>query len=399
MICCAPASRLDISQRHSNFPLHKSLLGTVSMFSIPVRVGDARCPCQDCDLLSNPHSKCRLTNTIHPIWRYDNFWSGRVQLLALAEPVGAFTVVGSDGRVPPKIYQRMEPALQLATLLLQRARPFLMRLMFAELLPTGVLDEAYKADSAQEAQYDMTMLELADNVLTCTTEPSHEAEAVTVRCPAADGVLYMMLHPRHYEALASDSWPSSDFKDRHQHLWYIAVFLVHEIAHLVWSHRVLDVWIEDPTNLALQAEPCLDSSHSHPSAKSDELGRAQEHFLYQGRFMFYAERSGRQAQLPVHAMVALGKTDLLWQQELIRFDKSLPQYGVVQPESIGRAFCADAWADQATARMEILLSPFRNFVVTDLGNGRTEVRIDEVEHPHHDLTKKSEYTCTCVEEK
>ena len=188
------------------------------MSSIPVRVGDARCLCQDCDLLSNPHGKCGLRNTVHSIWRYDNFWLGHAELLALEEPGGVLAVVGSDGRVRPETYQRMEPALQLATLLLQRARPFLMRLMFAELLSTGVLDEAYQADSARETQYDTTMLELADNVMTCTTEPSHEAEAVSVRCPAAGGVVYMMLHPRHYEALASDSWPSWDFKDRHQHL-------------------------------------------------------------------------------------------------------------------------------------------------------------------------------------
>ena len=369
------------------------------MSSIPVRVGNARCPCEDCNLLSNPHGQCRLTNAVHPIWRYDKFWLGRLQLVALEEPAGALAMLGSDGPLPDEIYQKMEPALRLATLLLHRARPFLMRLMFAKLLPSGILDEAYRADNGvQEAQYNATMSELAQTVLICTPDPSEEGEATTVRSLVGPGLLYMTLHPRHYEALAAESWAAADFKDRHHHLWYIAVHLVHEIAHLVWSNRVLDDWIEDPDNPALQAEPCLNPSHSHPLDEPDELGRAQEHFLYQGRFQFYAERSGRRGEVPVSELVRLGKTDLLWHQDDSYLDKSLPQFAVVQPESISRAFYADAWADETTAPVEILLSPFRNFVITELGKGRREVRIDEVEHPHHDVTRKSEYTCTCVEE-
>jgi hypothetical protein len=116
----------------------------------------------------------------------------------------------------------------------------------------------------------------------------------------------MTLHPKYYDILGSDSWLSSNFKDRHHILWYLPVFLVHEIAHLVWSDRVLGDWLEAPEK---GLEPCLVSSHTHPENESDELGEAEEHFLYQGRFRFYAHRNGVQA--PPESLLTSGNTQLL----------------------------------------------------------------------------------------
>jgi hypothetical protein len=80
-------------------------------------------------------------------------------------------LVGSDGPLTLETYQKMEPALQLSTLLLQRACPFLMRLMFARVLPNGVLDEAYQADRDQEIQNEMKMSRLAHTVPIGTSDP------------------------------------------------------------------------------------------------------------------------------------------------------------------------------------------------------------------------------------
>jgi hypothetical protein len=78
-------------------------------------------------------------------------------------------------------------------------------------------------------------------------------------------------------------------------------------------------------------------------------------------------------------------------------DFNLPEYAMVQPESISRAFCANAWRDQTRLPMEIVLSPLQQFTVTCLRYSYTKVSITDAPYPDHDRTRQSEYTCACAE--
>ena len=69
-----------------------------------------------------------------------------------------------EGSFPDDLYRRILPALQLATILLEGARPFFMKVMFAdiELTPQGpVFRQYYSPTAAQMASYDSSLSNVA----------------------------------------------------------------------------------------------------------------------------------------------------------------------------------------------------------------------------------------------
>src|SRR5271154_4571536 len=71
-----------------------------------------------------------------------------------------------EGSFPDDLYRSILPALQLATVLLEGARPFFMKVMFAdiELTPQGpVFRQYYSPTAAQMASYDSSLSNIASS--------------------------------------------------------------------------------------------------------------------------------------------------------------------------------------------------------------------------------------------
>src|SRR5271156_289639 len=96
-----------------------------------------------------------LSVPVHPLWQQRNFRRG-----AMFDEIDYLLVFGElgwddqEGSFPDDLYRRILPALQLATVLLEGARPFFMKVMFAdiELTPQGpVFRQYYSPTAAQMA--------------------------------------------------------------------------------------------------------------------------------------------------------------------------------------------------------------------------------------------------------
>ena len=71
-----------------------------------------------------------------------------------------------EGSFPDDLYRRILPALQLATILLEGARPFFMKVMFADIEPTPqgpVFGQYYSPTAAQMASYDSSLSNIASS--------------------------------------------------------------------------------------------------------------------------------------------------------------------------------------------------------------------------------------------
>jgi hypothetical protein len=99
------------------------------------------------DHLKAPESATTATRTrqgdpglnvpVHPLWQQRDFRRG-----AMFDEIDYLPIFGGlgwddqEGSLPDDLYHRIPPALQLATILLKGARPFFMKVMFANIEPT-----------------------------------------------------------------------------------------------------------------------------------------------------------------------------------------------------------------------------------------------------------------------
>src|SRR3954452_10107554 len=96
-----------------------------------------------------------LNVPVHPLWQQRNFHRGA--MFDEVDYLPVFSGLGWDdqeGSFPDGLCHRILPALQLATILLEGARPFFMKAMFADIEPTPqgpVFGQYYSPTAAQIA--------------------------------------------------------------------------------------------------------------------------------------------------------------------------------------------------------------------------------------------------------
>lgn len=360
----------------------------------PVRVGEVRCGCADCLHTRNPHGKCQLTNAVHPIWQQSNWMRGAPMSFDIDASSGTSTLGGSEGPLTTETYLKLKPALQLATLLLEKARPFLTKILFAELLPGRIFDEAYQSTPSHERQCEAALQRLAKSVRIFSKVSYGECDRFSRGAGAwglaftyagdtdfnEDSPFHMAFNPRYLEAVEAETWLPSSHEDKHHVLFPLAVCAVHELAHLLWMDRMHQGYLNDPrddrnTRWTLRPDPCLLSAHDHDhdhdrecevSASSNcELGEAVEHFLLGGQF--HLLRMDEDTPSPTYAVFVMQtpftplparNARLAWMAlPAYQLGPALsPAQALVQSECVSRFFCTEMWENLEARPLEITLS-------------------------------------------
>lgn len=276
--------------------------------------------------------------------------------------------------MPLETYLKITPALQVATLLLQRARPFLLKIMFGKLTNGNYLDSGYQANNEQERKFDIEITKIARNLRFFSKVPSlgyldETMYGVTVSdldSPYGQYPITVAVNPAYYDAVNDLSWPFLPPEVRHRFLFHLANTLVHETAHVIWRDRMYHLVSRWDQSWAVDSEPCSNSSHVHPASQGCELGAALENFLYQGRFHF----------LNGNLVSKVAMQDLLWQQNDEDMNMELPFQALVQTESISRFFCAGAWTGSTIIPLSTILNPSIQFepMRGSLGSSFTGIR-------------------------
>ncbi|KAK5459423.1 hypothetical protein LTS15_003551 [Exophiala xenobiotica] len=195
---------------------------------------------------------------VHPIWRYEAFRQANFR--HRLAPADLDRPAHNLGR---RVYERMEPALRLATIFLIMASPDLARIMYGSLETqinaAGQPEQRLKAWRSTPAklktfqrelvqiskQYRFTWLpyQAANPQLDCPYEKEDTAITDLMMCPLNRRPL-KEYYPQsalgdHWRLfLERQDWDTMQQIEKDSQLLLLAVTLIHELAHAVWWHRL-----------------------------------------------------------------------------------------------------------------------------------------------------------------
>ena len=201
------------------------------------------------------------------------------------------------------MYERIRPALQLATIFLQIAKPFFIKVMWADLedFPTGhyrsrsrspspstgpqVLDENFMPSSEDLADYDFILDGIANyyRIFTGGSGDAWGGYGVTHLVNDLEHPVIMGLASEHFQVFESPRYESMTPEALRSAWFMLALTCVHELAHAVFMDRQID---EDDDEMKDVGEwqgrgKCPEPFYS-PTDPEIELGAAVEHYLFGG---------------------------------------------------------------------------------------------------------------------
>ena len=189
---------------------------------------------------------------VHYIWSYANFRNKDFFEVSSETPIDA-----PDDRVPSYIYERWQPGLQLASLLLERAQHFLERVMFAPTVhptlddpfPVPALSDEWKATPASSLAFEGELRELSKDyrIYRCPTEhptqPGKDFCGVTDIRASGTGrrvIIYSAIHNVMFDHVGRYYFDQVPVDEQQNSFLVFAVTLVHELAHAINFKRYLD---------------------------------------------------------------------------------------------------------------------------------------------------------------
>ena len=214
-----------------------------------------------------------LSNAIHDIWEKDNF----------DFPSESFEECD-------RVYELLAPSLRLASRWLTHIdyRSFWTDLLYGEIRVSdidGVLPTIIKADRSKAKFVLPAFRELSGSALF-----TFESYADTWMNTSTRGQLTTTLHGSFFD----DSVPQNDttVSERLRFLFFLAVNLVHEIAHRIFQER----WHTEQPGVPLpRRDPAIVSKETEDT--HDELGIAWEQYMFGGRILVTNFESSAMATL------------------------------------------------------------------------------------------------------
>lgn len=321
---------------------------------------------------SNPRrqiNESTLNNAIHDLWKQENFRISNLEtewdLLEDNNPLSEI----DDKKLPDHIYQRMVPALQLATLMLRQSRQFLLRVVFGEirnppslraiwratgdshnrhLRKTAVLDQDREISASDAATYDNTWL------------PSFASKyrILLPRMGAGPGTLgrsraiaschkpFLSEVFEYYLAFFSSGFfESTPAHVRQAASFCFATTLVHEFVHVAWLRRTFKYTDQQirtanpPLNrkLSTRAEPLY-----RQEDQEIELGDAWETFFFGGAV--HPNQMGEEDDEREFSSGLSWHKCNPWDDDTnLYYADHEPYLTAITAESISRFFSAEAW--------------------------------------------------------
>ncbi|KAI1622593.1 hypothetical protein EDD37DRAFT_696035 [Exophiala viscosa] len=199
---------------------------------------------------------------IHPIWRSEAF-----RLAVYDDFLSVPELDRAEYNYSPEMYERMMPALRLATLFLKTSTPVMARIRYAPFahfsLTEGgqvfkALDEAGWRETPEKLKsFEQDLLRMCtpyritvvsnDCPMVLETDAAREGQNVCAisdlqhhhdhKSPLKVDCPHTALSTQWIEFLRSPDWDTMDVSDKYSQLLSLALTLVHELAHAVWSYR------------------------------------------------------------------------------------------------------------------------------------------------------------------
>jgi hypothetical protein len=241
-------------------------------------------------------SVCNLDNAIYPIWRRENFRAGNIEEGVRMLKMGDSSWDESLCLLDQRVYQRMEPGLRLASLLLTQSGPFFSQLIYGQLQirqvrrlqPLGTPDEwrTRVVNILRNPRHSPELIaeeleefadRVAENSLTYFPDdvpgPYAWGEARTTlhdQCRYAIGIGSSLA-----DVICQPQWHRTNAQSRRYYNFQLAVTLVHELAHVAWRYRPWDELLEEP-------ESESDEVIMSPSEEQIELDQSWETWFFGG---------------------------------------------------------------------------------------------------------------------
>lgn len=241
---------------------------------------------------------CNLDNDIHPLWRHSNFRVGdiaeQVRLLETNDSSWDRSTLPLDQR----IYQRMEPGLRLATLLLEQSGPFFSQLMHGQLQSrqirkieplgdvkdwrirwTNVVENPHFPSHVIAGQLRTFADHVTENSLiyfpidktgTGAWADTRATFKDRCRCRYAIGIGSLLA-----DVICQPQWHRTSAQGRRYYNFQLALTLVHELAHVAWRCRRYNDIIQDP-------DTENDEVLLWPNEEQIELGQSWEYWFFGG---------------------------------------------------------------------------------------------------------------------
>ncbi len=265
----------------------------------PAQVGDLT-------VFDDPNSALNhLTNNVHPIWAYRN-WSRNVRAgnvprvdgkESMKKPLRPRAQRARCKKLPTHTFERILPALRLATLLLEKSLPWFWNVRYAPYKPFGrqkqtvlELDEGPWTQH-KENQIRSDLNTIADRYfllhgihgwdlnatgvsVTCLHNldadvPEDPDENTYVLCWPERAHLLTVIAKEAMDFIGSSQWLDLPLALQHRCLFQIATLLMHELAHILLSYRADDTLLNN--------EP-----YFRRTEPTRELGFSWECFMFGG---------------------------------------------------------------------------------------------------------------------
>jgi hypothetical protein len=192
-----------------------------------------------------------LNNPIHYIWSYDNFRN-----LPFFDVDHCTPIDSPKHQMPYYVYERLTPALRLATILLGRARSFLERVMFAPMLsptwrdpyPHPALSEDWCAGQESSIALEVQLNDLARTyrIYYCPGEhpsqPGHSfcgATDILLPVPGRSAIIYSGIDAAALEIVSRFYFDQRPIEEQQNLFLSLAITLVHELTHALHFKRYL----------------------------------------------------------------------------------------------------------------------------------------------------------------
>ncbi|KAF7511776.1 hypothetical protein GJ744_003507 [Endocarpon pusillum] len=217
---------------------------------------------------------CNLDNDIHPIWRRENFRVGDIEEEARLLLKNDASWDRDTLPLEQKIYQRIEPGLRLASLLLQQSGPFFSQVLYGMLQP-GRVRRLHPLGEVE--QWRIRWVDVLENSLTYLSSDS------SVDCPWGETRTQLKERSRYAvgigpslaQVILQPQWHKCSAQTRRYYNFQLATTLVHELAHVAWICRCWDDYLEDPDTAREDEEAILS-----PSEEQMELGQSWENWFF-----------------------------------------------------------------------------------------------------------------------
>ena len=261
-------------------------------------------------------------------------------------------------------YLRMVPALRLATMMLKHSESFMVKVLCADIkrnLAPGLwdwihLDTEYVQTEDDKAKYRRCLIEMSRSCLVFMGQDDRDRACMkdnnhgwTATAANEDGsrVQLSQIHPSYLAFFSRDDYDDLDTDRKNRALLSLAVTLVHEVVHALFSYRVHKAELRGSVHATIKEYFCagIREVQFHPTNLEVELGYAWEHFL----FGYIISDDVDSTTLSPMKCVATKAIEWFYCKFLHKFD-DLRDSILVEDAVVQGFFDYELWMDCTTAR-------------------------------------------------